>query len=98
MGDNPCGVRGKLTGKIGVAGREAERAEVWSGIDRISSRGLTILPIIQFFHVTSSRFSTFACFSFSFPMTFEFGSWMTLDFGSRIGFVSSFVSHLVNTK
>ena len=30
-------------------GREAERAEVWLGIDRVSSRGLTILPIMQFF-------------------------------------------------
>ena len=75
------GVSALSTSKIGVAGREAERAEVWLGIDRrVSSRGLTILPFCNFFHVTSSRFSTFACFSFSFTMTFEFGSSMTFDF------------------
>ena len=43
------GVSALSTSKIGVAGREAERAEVWLGIDRVSSRGLTILPIMQFF-------------------------------------------------
>ncbi len=30
-------------------GREAERAEVWLGVDRVSSLGLTILPFMQFF-------------------------------------------------
>ena len=54
------GVSALSTSKIGVAGREAERAEVWLGIDRVSSCGLTILPFMQFFfmsHLLGSQHS-----------------------------------------
>ena len=54
------GVSALSTSKIGVAGREAERAEVWLGIDhRVSSRGLTILPYAIFFmsHLLDSQHS-----------------------------------------